>query len=147
MVKALTLLKVALSVFFFLVLVLQFFSFPGQFRYMAQQEPENAHLRWPLTFLFILIFLAVEILIVTVWQVASNLGNTSRRNRVLKLVTLSIGALTFIWLVIASGLVWLLSQADDPGLPLVITVIEVAVSIVGLLFIIYHNHLKKSISL
>ena len=144
MVKALTLLKVALSIFFFLVLVLQFFSFPGQFRYMAQQEPENAHLRWPLTFLCILIFLAIEILIITVWQVASNLGNPAHRKRVLKLVNLSIGALTFIWLVIASGLIWLLSQADDPGLPLVILVIEVAVSIVGLLFITYRNHLRRT---
>ncbi len=145
MVKPLVLLKIALSVFFFLVLVLQFFSFPGQFRYMAEQEPENAHLRWPLTFLFVLIFLAVEILIVTVWKVASGLGIASQRAALLKYVNFSIGALTFIWLVIASALAWLLLHADDPGLPLVITVIEVGVSVVGLLFIIYRNHLAKSL--
>jgi membrane protease YdiL (CAAX protease family) len=145
MVKPLLLLKIALSVFFFLVLVLQLFSFPGQFRYMAEQEPENAHLRWPLTVLFVLIFLAVEILIVTVWKVASSLGISSQRAVLLKYVNLSIGALIFIWLVIASALLWLLLHADDPGLPLVITVIEVGVSVLGLLFIIYRNHLAKSL--
>jgi hypothetical protein len=143
MVKPLVLLKIALSVFFFLVLVLQFFSFPGQFRYMAEQEPENAHLRWPLTFLFVLIFLAVEILILTVWKVASNLGVASQRRQSLRYLNLSIGALAIIWLVVASALIWLFLHADDPGLPLVITVIEVGVSVLGLLFIIYRNHLAK----
>ena len=143
MVKPLVLLKIALSVFFFLILVLQFFSFPGQFRYMAEQEPENAHLRWPLTFLFVLIFLAVEILILTVWKVASNLGVASQRTQLLRYMNLSIAGLTFIWLVVASALIWLLLHADDPGLPLVVVVIEVGVSVLGLLFIIYRNHLTK----
>ena len=137
------LLRIALSVFFLLVLVLQLFSFPGQFRYMAQQEPENAYLRWPLTALFFLIFLAVETLIITVWKIVSNLGNAAQKSNLLRYLNLSISALWFIWAVIASSLVWLFLNADDPGLPLLIIVIEVAVSIIGLLFIIYRNHIKS----
>ena len=145
MLSAKQLLKIALSAFFFLILVLQFFSFPGQFRYMAEQEPVNVHLRWPLTFLFFILFVSVEILIVTIWKVVSNLGLHEKRAHTLKYIKLSIGALTFIWLAIAGFLVWLLLNADDPGLPLLIVVIEVGVSIVGLLFIIYKNHLSATL--
>ena len=137
------LLKFALSIFFILVVVLQFFSFPGQFRFMAEQEPESAHLRWPLTTLFIVIFLAIELLIITVWKVVHHLGDDNKKTYLLRYVKMGIAALTFLWIVIASALAWLFLNADDPGLPLLVTVIEVAVSIVGLLLIIYKNHLLR----
>lgn len=139
------LLKVVLSIFLALSLMLQFLSFPGQFRYMAEQEPENAYLRWPLTALAFTMILAVQIIVVSVWKIVDALEKELGKKTQLKFVNYAIAALSYIWLVIASGLILLLLNADDPGLPVVITVIETAVTSVGLLFLFYRRLLKRAL--
>jgi len=139
------LLKVVLSIFFALSLMLQFLSFPGQFRYMAEQEPENAYLRWPLTALAFTMILAVQIIVVSVWKIVDALERELGKQTQLKFVNFAIAALSYIWLVIASGLILLLLNADDPGLPVVITVIETAVTSVGLLFLFYRRLLNRTL--
>jgi len=139
------LLKVVLSIFFALSLMLQFLSFPGQFRYMAEQEPENANLRWPLTALAFTMILAVQIIVVSVWKIVDALERELGKQTQLKFVDYAIAALSYIWLVIASGFILLLLNADDPGLPVVITVIETAVTSVGLLFLFYRRLLKRAL--
>ena len=139
------LLKVVLSIFFALSLMLQFLSFPGQFRYMAEQEPENANLRWPLTALAFTMILAVQIIVVSVWKIVDALERELGKQTQLKFVNSAIAALSYIWLVIVSGLILLLLNADDPGLPVVITVIETAVTSVGLLFLFYRRLLKRAL--
>ena len=141
-----TLLKAVLSIFFALLLMLQFLSFPGQFRYMSEEEPENAHLRWPLTALSFLVILAVEIIVISVWKIVDALEKEKGRSIELKFVNYAIAALLFIWAVIAIGLVLLLLTADDPGLPVVITVIETAVTAVALLFLFYRRLLKRALN-
>ena len=139
------LLKVVLSIFFALSLMLQFLSFPGQFRYMAEQEPENANLRWPLTALAFTMILAVQIIVVSVWKIVDALERELGKRTQLKFVNFAIAALSYIWLVMASGLILLLLNADDPGLPVVITVIETAVTSVGLLFLFYRRLLDRAL--
>ena len=141
-----TLLKAVLSIFFALLLMLQFLSFPGQFRYMSEEEPENAHLRWPLTALSFLVILAVEIIVISIWKIVDALEKEKGRSIELKFVNYAIAALSFIWAVIAIGLVLLLRTADDPGLPVVITVIETAVTAVALLFLFYRRLLKRALN-
>jgi len=145
MITSAKLLKVVLSIFLALSLMLQFFSFPGQFRYMAEQEPENAYLRWPLTALAFTMILAVQIIVVSIWKIVDALEKELGKQRQLKFVNYAIAALSYIWLVIASGLILLLLNADDPGLPVVITVIETAVTSVGLLFLFYRRLLKRAL--
>jgi heme/copper-type cytochrome/quinol oxidase subunit 2 len=145
MITSAKLLKVVLSIFFALSLMLQFLSFPGQFRYMAEQEPENAYLRWPLTALAFTMILAVQIIVVSVWKIVDALEKELAKKTQLKFVNYAIAALSYIWLVIASGLILLLLNADDPGLPVVITVIETAVTSVGLLFLFYRRLLKRAL--
>ena len=145
MITSAKLLKVVLSIFLALSLMLQFFSFPGQFRYMAEQEPENAYLRWPLTALAFTMILAVQIIVVSVWKIVDALERELGKQRQLNFVNYAIAALSYIWLVIASGLILLLLNADDPGLPVVITVIETAVTSVGLLFLFYRRLLKRAL--
>ena len=140
------LLKAVLTLFFALLLMLQFFSFPGQFRYMSEEEPENAHLRWPLTALSFLVILAVEIIVISIWKIVDALEKEKGRSIELKFVNYAIAALLFIWAVIAIGLVLLLLNADDPGLPVVITVIETAVTAVALLFLFYRRLLKRALN-
>jgi heme/copper-type cytochrome/quinol oxidase subunit 2 len=145
MITSAKLLKVVLSIFLALSLMLQFLSFPGQFRYMAEQEPENAYLRWPLTALAFTMILAVQIIVVSVWKIVDALEKELGKKTQLKFVNYAIAALSYIWLVIASGLILLLLNADDPGLPVVITVIETAVTSVGLLFLFYRRLLKRAL--
>jgi heme/copper-type cytochrome/quinol oxidase subunit 2 len=145
MITSAKLLKVVLSIFFALSLMLQFLSFPGQFRYMAEQEPENAYLRWPLTALAFTMILAVQIIVVSIWKIVDALERELGKQIQLKFVNYAIAALSYIWLVIASGLILLLLNADDPGLPVVITVIETAVTSVGLLFLFYRRLLKRTL--
>jgi NADH:ubiquinone oxidoreductase subunit 6 (subunit J) len=140
------LLKIVLAIFFALSLMLQFLSFPGQFRYMAEQEPENAHFRWPLTALAFTMILAVQIIVVSIWKIVDALEKELGKETQLKFVNYAIGALSYFWLVIACGLILLLSIADDPGLPVVVTVIETAVTAVGLLFLFYRRLLKRALN-
>jgi len=140
------LLKLVFTALLALLLMLQFLSFPGQFRYMAEQEPESAHLRWPLTALSFLMILAVEIIVISVWKIVDALEKEKGRAHELKFVNYAIAALSFIWVVIACGLVLLLLNADDPGLPVVVTVIETAVTAVGLLFLFYRRLLQRALN-
>ena len=140
------LLKVVFSALLALLLMLQFFSFPGQFRYMAEQEPENADLRWPLTALAFLVILAAEVIVISVWKIVDALEKERGHAIQLKFVNYAITALAFIWIVVASGLFLLLLNADDPGLPVVITVIETVVTAVGLIFLFYKRLLKRTLN-
>lgn len=140
------LLKLVFTALLALLLMLQFLSFPGQFRYMAEQEPESAYLRWPLTALSFLMILAVEIIVISVWKIVDALEKEKGRAHELKFVNYAIAALSFIWVVIACGLVLLLLNADDPGLPVVVTVIETAVTAVGLLLLFYRRLLQRTLN-
>ncbi len=145
MITSAKLLKLVLAIFLALSLMLQFLSFPGQFRYMAEQEPESAHLRWPLTALTFTMILAVQIIVMCVWKIVDALEKEIGKETQLKFVNYAIAALSYFWFVIACGLVLLLLNADDPGLPVVITVIETAVTSVGLLFLFYRRLLKRAL--
>ncbi len=125
--------------------MLQFFSFPGQFRYMAQEEPENAYLQWPLTFLSFLVILAVQICVICFWKLVNNLINKELIAARLLYVNLSIYSLGFIWIIIAVGFILLIRNADDPGLPVVIAVIESGLTMVLLLYFVYKKILIRNI--
>ncbi len=146
MITSAKLLKLVLAIFLALSLMLQFFSFPGQFRYMAEQEPENSHLRWPLTALAFTMILAVQIIVVSVWKIVDALEKELGKVTQLRFVNYAIVSLSYFWFVIACGLILLLSIADDPGLPVVVTVIETAVTAVGLLFLFYRRLLKRALN-
>src|SRR6476469_4741707 len=65
---AVTLLRVSLVSLFVVLLMLQTFSFPGQFANMAQQNPQSAHLRWPLTFVFAFWILCAQTVLFAIWK-------------------------------------------------------------------------------
>ena len=43
-------------------------SLPGQFAFMAQEDPEHAYLRWPATAVTVFWVLCVQVVIVCTWQ-------------------------------------------------------------------------------
>lgn len=144
MFKVENILKAALSIFFALLLMLQFFSFPGQFRYMAENEPENAHLRWPLTLLVFSMIAAIEISLVCIWKLINNL---SVKGEVLirkKLLTVVIFSLSYIWIIAAFVWLFVTWNADDPGLPVVLTVIQCALTVLILIFVFFKKIANQS---
>ena len=140
------LLKLTFAIFFALLLMLQFLSFPGQFRYMAEQEPENAYLRWPLTFLTFFVIAAIQICVINLWRLIDNLIENGEIKLRIKYINQSLISIGFIWSVIAIGWVLLVSNADDPGLPVVVTVIECAITAVALLYLVYRQLLMERLN-
>ncbi len=146
MLNPVKLLKLTFAIFFALLIMLQFLSFPGQFRYMAEQEPENAYLRWPLTFLTFLVIAAIQICVINLWRLIDNLVENGEIKQRLKYINQSLISIGFIWSVIAIGWVLLVSNADDPGLPVVVTVIECAITVVALLYLVYRQLLMERLN-
>src|SRR5918998_5379952 len=65
------LLQAALALLFALLLMLQWFSFPGQFAHVAREHPEEADLRWPLTVFVGVLILCVQVVVVCTWRLLS----------------------------------------------------------------------------
>ena len=132
-------------ILFGLLLMLQFLSFPGQFRYMAEQEPETAYLRWPLTVVVFLIIFAIQVCIICLWKIINNLFEGGSLKLRLKYINISIGALSFIWTTIAVGWIILILNADDPGLPVVVTVLQCGVTLVLFLYLIFRKLILRNL--
>lgn len=116
--------KLAIAGTLFLLTILQFLSIPGQFRYMAEQEPERAFLRWPLTILGMLAILAIQIVLVSLWFLIDEIRTTHPfSQRAIALIKRMRYALSFFVSSLALGLIFVLSQADDPGFPFLLIII------------------------
>ncbi len=143
MLKVENFLKASLAIFFALLLMLQFFSFPGQFRYMAENEPDNSYLRWPLTLLAFSVIAALEISIVSLWKLINNLTVDGELLKRKKYLTIAIFSFSYIWIILA--IVWMVVvwNADDPGLPVVLTVIQCAFTVLILIFLFFRKIIDK----
>ncbi len=139
--------KFLMVIFMGLLLMLQFLSFPGQFRYMAEQEPETAYLRWPLTVLVFLIIFAIQVCIICLWKIIDNLFEKGQVQFQIKYINISIAALSFIWITIALSWIILILNADDPGLPVVVTVLECGVTLVLLLYLVFRKLILKNLKI
>src|SRR5215217_1042367 len=69
--RAVVLLRAFLVVLFGVLLLLQTFSLPGQFAYMAEQHPDVADLRWPMTAVSVFWVLCVQVVVVYTWRLLS----------------------------------------------------------------------------
>ncbi len=144
MFKVENLLKTSLTIFFALLLMLQFLSFPGQFRYMAENEPANSHLRWPLTLLPFTVIAAVEVSVVCLWKLINNLSANGDLLRRKKFLTVIIFSLSYIWIISAIGWSFVVWNADDPGLPVVLTVFQCAFTVLILVFVFFRKTIKAN---
>jgi hypothetical protein len=141
-------LRLTLVALFFLLLVLQLFSFPGQFAYMARQEPDGAYLRWPLTLLVGFWLLCTQVVVVSVWKLLS----LTKDDRILTRasvpwVNMIIGAIAAAALGVIGALGALLTRADDPGLPLLMFIVIVALTALALFVYVLRHVLLRAITL
>ncbi len=138
-------LKGFLAVLFGVLVMLQTFSFPGQFAYMAQEHPDQAHLRWPLTVLTGFWLLCAEAVVVATWKLLSLV----RRDRIFSeaaftWVNLILTAIGAAWVVLTGFFLWVGLGADDPGVPLLLFLLVVGVAVVGLLILVMRALLRQA---
>ena len=141
-------LKLVMAALFAVLLVFQFLSFPGGIAYDAQQHPEQAYLRWPLTFLAGFCVFCAEVVVFSTWKLLG-LVQSDRifSDAAFKWVNTIIWAIAGGWPVLVSLLVWVFSHADDPGFPMVLLFFVLAVSVVGLLMIVMRVLLRQATAL
>ncbi len=73
--RAVAPLRVFLVLLFGILVVFQTLSLPGQFAYMAEESPDLAYLRWPMTAVSVFWVLCVQVVIVSTWKLLTLVKN------------------------------------------------------------------------
>ncbi|MGC4771481.1 DUF2975 domain-containing protein [Micromonospora sp. DT44] len=141
-------LRVFLLVLFGVLVVFQTLSLPGQFAYMAQESPQDAYLRWPATIVTVFWVLCVQVVIVATWQLLSLVKNDRIFTEAsLKWVDAIVWAIAAAWLVLVGVFLYVGFNADDPGLPLLLFLLTVGVTVLGLLMVVMRALLRQATTL
>lgn len=146
--RAVAALRVFLVVLFGVLVVLQTFSLPGQFRYMAQESPDLAYLRWPLTAVSVFLVLCVQLVIVSTWKLLTLV----KKDRIFSEASLVwvdaiVWAIAAAWVVLVGLLLYAGFTGGDPGLPLLLFLLSTGVAVVGLLMVVMRALLRQATTL
>jgi hypothetical protein len=146
--RAVVPLKICLVVLFGILVVLQTLSLPGQFRYLAEEHPEDAHLRWPLTALAVFFVLCVQVVVVATWKLLSLVSADRIFTRdSLVWVDAIVGAVGAAWAVFFGLFLYVGFHADDPGTPMLMFLILVGGAVLGLLLVVMRALLRQATTL
>jgi hypothetical protein len=146
--KAVPLLRAFLVLLFGVLLVLQTLSFPGQWRHMAQEHPEDADLRWPLTAVSVFLILCAQVVIVATWHLLTRVQqDTIFSASSLVWVDAIVYAVAAAWLILIGLFVWVGFQADDPGAPMLLLLLQTGVAAFGLLMVVMRALLRQATTL
>jgi len=146
--RAVALLRVFLVVLFGVLVLFQVMSLPGQFAYMAQQDPEHAYLRWPATAVTVFWVLCIQVVIVSTWKLLTLVKNDRIFSEAsLVWVNAIVWAIIAAWVVLVCVFLYVGFNADDPGLPLLLFLMVVGVSVLGLLIVVMRALLRQATTL
>ncbi|MET8231355.1 DUF2975 domain-containing protein [Micromonospora sp. NPDC005298] len=146
--RAVAALRIFLVVLFGVLVMFQTLSLPGQFAHMAQESPQDAYLRWPATAVTVFWVLCVQVVIVATWQ----LLNLVKNDRIfteasLKWVDAIVWAIAAAWVVLVGVFLYVGFNADDPGLPVLLFLLTVGVTVLGLLMVVMRALLRQATTL
>ena len=146
--RAVAALRVFLVVLFGVLVMLQTFSLPGQFRHMAQESPDLAHLRWPLTAVSVFWVLCVQLVIVSTWKLLTLV----KKDRIFSEASLVwvdaiVWAIGAAWVVLVGVFLYVGFTSDDPGLPLLLFLLSTGVAVAGLLMVVMRALLRQATTL
>lgn len=145
---AVSALRVFLVVLFGVLVVFQTLSLPGQFRYMAQESPDFADLRWPMTALAVFWVLCVQVVVVCTWKLLTLVKNDRIfSDASLKWVDAIVWAIAAAWVVLVGVDVYVAFNADDPGAPMFLLLLTVGVTVLGLLMLVMRALLRQATTL
>ncbi|WP_329055975.1 DUF2975 domain-containing protein [Amycolatopsis sp. NBC_01488] len=145
--RAVAALRVFLVVLFGVLLVFQTLSLPGGIAYSTSQNPHDANLRWPLTAIAVFLVLCVQVVLVATWKLLTLV----KKDRIfttasLKWVDAIVWAVAAAWVVVGM-LVFVGFNADDPGMPMVLTLVTVGITVLGLLMVVMRALLRQATTL
>ena len=146
--RAVAFLRVFLVLLFGVLVVFQVMSLPGQFAYMAQQDPEHAYLRWPATAVTVFWVLCIQVVIVSTWKLLTLVKNDRIfSDASLVWVNAIVWAIAAAWVVLLGVLLYVGFRADDPGLPLLLFLMVTGVTVLGLLMVVMRALLRQATTL
>lgn len=138
-------LRVFLVVLFGVLVVFQTLSMPGQFRYMAEESPQDAHLRWPLTAVAVFLILCIQVVIVATWKLLTRVQDDRIFSEPsLRWVDAIVWSIAAAWAVLVGLFIFVVSQADDPGAPMLLLLLLTAVTVLGLLMVVMRALLRRA---
>ncbi|MGN9894531.1 DUF2975 domain-containing protein [Micromonospora sp. L31] len=141
-------LRVFLVLLFGILVMFQTFSLPGQFAHMAQESPDQAHLRWPLTAVSVFWLLCIQVVIVSTWKLLTLVKNDRIfSDAALAWVDAIVWAIVAAWVVLLGVFLYVGFNASDPGLPLLLFLMLVGVAVLGLLMVVMRALLRQATTL
>jgi hypothetical protein len=141
-------LRFLLVVLFGLLVVFQVLSLPGQFAHLAEESPDLAPLRWPLTAVSVFCVLCAQVVVVATWKLLTLV----ERDRIFSegaspWVDAIVWAIAAAWVALLGGFGWVASTWDDPGLPLLLLLLLAGVAALGLLVVVMRALLRQATTL
>ena len=138
-------------VLFGILVLLQTMSLPGQFAHMAEESPDMAYLRWPLTAVSVFWVLCVQVVIVSTWKLLTRVKN----DRIFSESSL-VWVDAIVWAIAAGGVlflaagvpVFIIAELDDaPGLAALHLLLLLVGAAVGLLMVVMRALLRQATTL
>lgn len=146
--SAVLVLRVFLVLLFGVLVVFQTLSLPGQFRHMAEENPNDAALRWPATIVAVFLVLCVQVVVVATWRLLSMVQEDRIfSDAAFKWVDAIIAAIGAAWLVLVVIFLLVGFNADDPGPVMLLLLVLVGVTVVGLLMLVMRALLRQATAL
>ncbi|MFI0793057.1 DUF2975 domain-containing protein [Micromonospora rubida] len=141
-------LRVFLVLLFGILVMFQTLSLPGQFAHMAEESPDQAYLRWPMTAVTVFWVLCIQVVIVSTWKLLTLV----KRDRIFSDAALAwvdaiVWAIVAAWVVLLGVFLYLGFNASDPGLPLLLFLMLVGVAVLGLLMVVMRALLRQATTL
>jgi hypothetical protein len=141
-------LRLFLVLLFGVLVLFQVMSLPGQFAHMAQESPEMAYLRWPMTAVSVFWVLCVQVVIVATWKLLTLVEDDRIFSEASMVwVDAIVRAVAAAWTVLVGAFLYVGLNADDPGLPLLLFLLVMGVSVLGLLMVVMRALLEKATAL
>ncbi|MEQ4209353.1 DUF2975 domain-containing protein [Actinopolymorpha sp. B17G11] len=146
--RAVAPLRVFLVLLFGVLVVFQVLSLPGQFAHMAAESPDQAYLRWPMTAVAVFWVLCVQVVIVSTWKLLTMV----KHDRIFSPASLAwvdaiVWAIAAAWMVLLGVFVYVGLNADDPGVPLLLLLMVIGVTVLGLLMVVMRALLRQATTL
>lgn len=146
--RAVAPLRLFLVLLFAILVVFQTVSLPGQFGYMAEQSPEVAYLRWPLTAVTVFWVVCIQVVIVSTWRLLTLVQHDRIFSEVsfvwVDAIVWAIGA---AWVVLLGVFLYFAPTWDDPAPPLILLLLLTGVGVLGLLMVVMRALLRQATTL
>jgi hypothetical protein len=145
---AVTVLRILLVMAFALLVVFQTLSLPGQFAHMAAVDPSRAYLQWPLTVFAVVEVACVQVVIVSTWKLLTMV----KRDRIFSKAALAwvdaiVWATLTAWVLLLGAFIYIVLNADDPGVPMLLMLMLVGGAVLGLLMVVMRALLRQATAL